>query len=161
IEMNRNREYPEKMEDFVVELMSSSALTSEASEKEFEQELLRMAEGGNGVVEDMPQRHSQEAVRRNDRPRTNAQRVEHLERKRVQGETSDMQFETHTTPERRPHKGKGNRPKGKGPNNSNERRGSNNERKEHNGERRDQNSERKDRNNERRSHNNESKDSNK
>lgn len=161
IEMNRNREYPEKMEDFVVELMSSSALTSEASEKEFEQELLRMAEGGNGVVEDMPQRHSQEAVRRNDRPRTNAQRVEHLERKRVQGETSDMQFETHTTPERRPHKGKGNRPKGKGPNNSNERRGPNNERKEHNGERRDQNSERKDRNNERRSHNNESKDSNK
>ena len=83
------------MEDFVVELMSSAALSSESSEKEFEQELRRMAAGGNGVVEDMPQRRPQEAVRRNDRPRNNAQRLEQIERKQRENGGNDMQVGTH------------------------------------------------------------------
>ena len=52
IEMNRNQQYPEKLEDFQVELMSTSALVQESNEAEFEQELRRMADSGNGVVEE-------------------------------------------------------------------------------------------------------------
>ena len=52
IEMNRNQQYPEQLEDFQVELMSTSALEQETSDAEFERELRRMAEGGNGVVEE-------------------------------------------------------------------------------------------------------------
>lgn len=52
IEMNRNQEYPEKLEDFQVELMSTSALAQETTNAEFEQELKRLAEGGDGVVND-------------------------------------------------------------------------------------------------------------
>lgn len=52
IEMNRNQEYPERLEDFQVELMSTSALAQETTSAEFERELRRMAEGGNGVVEE-------------------------------------------------------------------------------------------------------------
>ena len=44
IEMNQRQEYPEKMEDFQVELMSTSALQQETSTSEFEQELRRMAD---------------------------------------------------------------------------------------------------------------------
>lgn len=100
IEKNKNQQYPEKMEDYVVELMSSTAIASEASEKEFEQELRRMADSGNGVVEDdQYQRRGGEAVRRNDRPRNNAQRLEHIERRRDQG-NADMEFESHNLPER-------------------------------------------------------------
>ena len=50
IEMNRNREYPERLEDFQVELMSTSALAQESSEAEFDQELKRMADSGKEVV---------------------------------------------------------------------------------------------------------------
>lgn len=52
IEMNREQKYPEQLEDFQVELMSTSALEQETSNDEFERELRRMAEGGNGVVEE-------------------------------------------------------------------------------------------------------------
>ena len=47
IEMNRNQQYPEKLEDFQIELMSTSALTQEVANPEFEQELRRMADNGN------------------------------------------------------------------------------------------------------------------
>ena len=50
IEMNHNQQYPEKIEDFQVELMSTAALAQETSHDEFEQELRRLAEGGDGVV---------------------------------------------------------------------------------------------------------------
>ena len=50
IEMNRNPEYPERLEDFQVELMSTSALAQESSEAEFDQELKRMADSGKEVV---------------------------------------------------------------------------------------------------------------
>ena len=44
IEMNRNQQYPEKLEDFQVELMSSAALEQETSADEFERELRLMAD---------------------------------------------------------------------------------------------------------------------
>ena len=50
IEMNRNQQYPERMEDYQVELMSTSALVSEANSEEVEREIQRLSEGGNGVV---------------------------------------------------------------------------------------------------------------
>ena len=52
IEMNRNQEYPEQLEDFQIELMSTSALEQETTDAEFEREIKRMAEGGNGVVDE-------------------------------------------------------------------------------------------------------------
>ncbi|MCR4659504.1 MAG: hypothetical protein K5650_04325 [Bacteroidales bacterium] len=52
IEMNRQQQYPERLEDYQVELMSTSALAQEASNAEFEQELARLASGGDGVVTD-------------------------------------------------------------------------------------------------------------
>ena len=48
--MNRNQQYPERMEDYQVELMSTSALVSEANSEEVEREIQRLTEGGNGVV---------------------------------------------------------------------------------------------------------------
>ena len=50
IEMNRNQQYPERMEDYQVELMSTSALAQESTDEEVEREIMRLAEGGNGVV---------------------------------------------------------------------------------------------------------------
>ena len=44
IEMNRNQEYPEKLEDYQVELMSTAALQQETSNADFERELRRMAD---------------------------------------------------------------------------------------------------------------------
>lgn len=44
IEMNRNQEYPEKLEDYQVELMSTAALAQETDNAEFERELKRMAD---------------------------------------------------------------------------------------------------------------------
>ncbi|MBQ6068781.1 MAG: hypothetical protein IJK84_04690 [Bacteroidales bacterium] len=44
IEMNRNQEYPEKMEDYQVELMSTAALAQETTNADFERELRRMAD---------------------------------------------------------------------------------------------------------------------
>ena len=72
IEMNRNQQYPEKLEDYQVELMSTSALASEANSEEVEREIERLSEGGNGVVgqeERKPQndRRAQGGNRRNDR----------------------------------------------------------------------------------------------
>ena len=59
MEMNRNQQYPEKLEDYQVELMSTSALASEANSEEVEREIQRLSEGGNGVVgqeQERPQR---------------------------------------------------------------------------------------------------------
>ncbi|MBR4774442.1 MAG: hypothetical protein IK010_08445 [Bacteroidales bacterium] len=50
IEMNRQQQYPERMEDYQVELMSTSALAQESTDEEVEREIRRLAEGGNGVV---------------------------------------------------------------------------------------------------------------
>ena len=78
IEMNRNQQYPEKLEDYQVELMSTSALASEANSEEVEREIQRLSEGGNGVV-------GQEAERpqREQRPRNNERRPENGDRRPV------------------------------------------------------------------------------
>lgn len=98
IEMNHNQEYPEKLEDFQVELMSSSALAQETSSSEFERELSRMADSGVDVSE-MDNRRNVSERRRIERPRTNEQRVEFLNRQQsaqqmVSGQQGDMENET-------------------------------------------------------------------
>lgn len=52
IEMNHNQKYPEKLEDYQVELMSNAALAQESSEAEFERELRMLADTGNEVVKE-------------------------------------------------------------------------------------------------------------
>ena len=44
IEMNRHQEYPERLEDYQVELMSTAALAQETDNAEFERELRRMSD---------------------------------------------------------------------------------------------------------------------
>ena len=60
IEMNRHQEYPEKLEDYQVELMSTSALAQESTNEEVEREIQRLAEGGNGVVGEVEIRKEKE-----------------------------------------------------------------------------------------------------
>ena len=60
IEMNRHQEYPEKLEDYQVELMSTSALAQESTNEEVEREIQRLAEGGNGVVGEVESRKEKE-----------------------------------------------------------------------------------------------------
>ncbi|MCR5424300.1 MAG: hypothetical protein K6E93_06025 [Bacteroidales bacterium] len=50
IAMNKEQQYPEKLEDFQVELMSTSALVQETTTSEFERELRSMADNGNETV---------------------------------------------------------------------------------------------------------------
>ena len=64
MEMNRNQQYPEKLEDYQVELMSTSALASEANSEEVEREIERLSEGGNGVVGEDNNRGSENNERR-------------------------------------------------------------------------------------------------
>ena len=68
IEMNRRQEYPEQMEDYQVELMSTSALAQESTDEEVERELRRLAEGGNGVVNDDKPAGKAERSERRPRP---------------------------------------------------------------------------------------------
>ena len=60
IEMNRNQEYPEKLEDYQVELMSTAALQQETSNADFERELRRMAD-------DVTESSTEKEPRRDDR----------------------------------------------------------------------------------------------
>lgn len=60
IEMNRNQEYPEKLEDYQVELMSTAALQQETSNADFERELRRMAD-------DMTEPSTEKETRRDER----------------------------------------------------------------------------------------------
>jgi len=46
IEMNKNQQYPERLEDYQVELMSTAALAQESSDDEFDLEIRRMADDG-------------------------------------------------------------------------------------------------------------------
>ena len=70
IEMNRNQEYPEKLEDYQVELMSTAALAQETNNAEFERELRRMADDMNDP--DLQDSRAEEPTsRNNDRGRNN------------------------------------------------------------------------------------------
>lgn len=66
IEMNRNQRYPEKLEDYQVELMSTSALVQESTDEEVEREIQRLAEGGNGVVGEEQKKPQHNDRQRND-----------------------------------------------------------------------------------------------
>lgn len=68
IEMNRNQEYPEQLEDFQIELMSTSALEQETTDAEFEREIRRMADGGNGVVNENASQRPSSASQEHGRP---------------------------------------------------------------------------------------------
>ena len=66
MEMNRNQQYPERLEDFQVELMSTAALVQESTDEEMEREIRRLSEGGNGVVGETPERKPEGGERRAD-----------------------------------------------------------------------------------------------
>ena len=76
IEMNHQQQYPERLEDYQVELMSTSALASESNSEEVEREIQRLSEGGNGVVGESGERRTENGERR----------VENGERRRGNGE---------------------------------------------------------------------------
>ncbi len=66
IEMNRNQEYPEQLEDYVVELMSTAALAQESSTAEFEREIQLLAdEGGTPKAENATSKNPNNAERNN------------------------------------------------------------------------------------------------
>ncbi|MBR1784216.1 MAG: hypothetical protein IJ760_02120 [Bacteroidales bacterium] len=68
LEMNQRQEYPETMEEFQVELMSTSALEQESTGEEVEREMQRLMEGGNGVVgEERPRKQADGDRRGQDR----------------------------------------------------------------------------------------------
>ena len=70
IAMNRNQQYPEKLEDYQVELMSGSGLAQESTDEEVEREIQRLAEGGNGVVGE-EENDTRRPQRSGDRPQRN------------------------------------------------------------------------------------------
>ena len=92
IEMNRNQQYPEKLEDYQVELMSTSALASEANSEEVEREIQRLSEGGNGVVgqEERNERRPENGERRNgNRPQGGNRRNDHGDRQPHQADRGE------------------------------------------------------------------------
>ena len=80
IEMNRRQEYPEKMEDYQVELMTTAALVQETNSAEYERELRLMADDGAASSESQEEPRREERSkrndRRNDRPRRDGDRGE-------------------------------------------------------------------------------------
>lgn len=78
IEMNRNQQYPEKLEDFQVELMSTAALIQETNSAEFERELRRMADDSSDTTSSNDDRNDRKGGddrrRRDDRRRDNRSR---------------------------------------------------------------------------------------
>lgn len=88
IEMNHRQEYPECLEDYQVELMSTSALAQESTNEEVEREIQRLTEGGNGVVgeekrAESGERRAESREKRNVKPdRGNGDRGERRERDR-------------------------------------------------------------------------------
>ena len=64
IEMNQNQEYPEKLEDYQVELMSTAALAQETTNADFERELRRMADD---MTESEPQKEERRDRKGGDR----------------------------------------------------------------------------------------------
>ena len=83
LEMNQRQEYPETMEEFQVELMSTSALEQESTGEEVEREIQRLMEGGNGVVGDeQPRRNPGDDNRRpNQRGHRDGRTPEKTQRK--------------------------------------------------------------------------------
>ena len=76
IDMNRQQQYPERLEDYQVELMSTSALAQESTDEEVEREMRRLSEGGDGVVDDSapaPRPERRDNRKSDNRPRREGQ----------------------------------------------------------------------------------------
>lgn len=148
IEMNRNQQYPEKLEDYQVELMSTSALASESNSEEVEREIERLSEGGNGVVgqEERGERRAENGERRtgnrqqggnrrNDRPQRQGDRGERRDRdNRAREERHNtnkiVQQKQQNKPEGKPRDGKGPKPFNSDNNNPRRSGGNNRERRQ-------------------------------
>ena len=85
IEMNRNAEYPEQLEDYQVELMSTAALAQESSNDEFERELQLLADENTTEQSTRTQDNRKDGNdrRRNGEPRRGQ---EHFVNKKANGE---------------------------------------------------------------------------
>ena len=81
IEMNRNQQYPERIEDFQVELMSNAALEQETSTAEFERELKMMADDQSEPAASTAERPAA-ANNNNRRDRNNNRREDNRPRPR-------------------------------------------------------------------------------
>ncbi len=91
IDMNRNQQYPECLEDYQVELMSGSGLAQESTDEEVEREIMRLAEGGNGVVGDEEEGRRQQ---RGDRQQQRGDRQQQRgERQQQRGERQQQRGE--------------------------------------------------------------------
>ena len=97
IEMNRNQEYADKLEDYQVELMSTAALAQETDNAEFERELRRMADDmGESDTQPAPKEQGDRRGRNNAGQRGRQRPAEPKERP----ERTDR-------PDRRPNPGRG------------------------------------------------------
>ena len=140
MEMNRNQQYPEKLEDYQVELMSTTALASEANSEEVEREIQRLSEGGNGVVgqEERSDRRAENSERRagnrqqgsnrrNDRQPHQGDRGERRDRdnraREERHNTNKIVQQKQNKPENKPRReGDGNAARRSGGNNNRDRR---------------------------------------
>ena len=112
IEMNRQQQYPEKLEDYQVELMSTSALAQESTGEEVEREIQRLSEGGNGVVGDEPENKGGNNRGREQRqPQQHDRNDRHQQRDRGERpQHNDRRPDSKPLPKERP---AGNRPTNK------------------------------------------------
>lgn len=104
MEMNRQQQYPEKLEDYQVELMSTSALAQESTNEEVEREIQRLAEGGNGVVGD-------ERDRKGANVHMDERRVESGERRTGKGERRGPKGDRKPRENREPRENRNNKPR--------------------------------------------------
>lgn len=134
MEMNRNQQYPEKLEDYQVELMSTSALASEANSEEVEREIERLSEGGNGVVgqednrgKEGNERRPQGGDRKGRGPR-NDQRGDRGERRDRDNRAREERHNTNKIRQQSQQNKQEGRPRRDGDNNAPRRSGNNNNR---------------------------------
>ena len=134
MEMNRNQQYPEKLEDYQVELMSTSALASEANSEEVEREIERLSEGGNGVVgqednrgKEGNERRPQGGDRKGRGPR-NDQRGDRGERRDRDNRAREERHNTNKIRQQSQQNKQEGRPRREGDNNAPRRSGNNNNR---------------------------------
>ena len=140
IEMNLRQEYPERLEDFQVELMSTAALAQETSNAEMERELMRMADTATGSDNGEQREESPRGDRRGGDRRRNDRRPERGERndRGERGERRPANGERRpTNGDRKPSNDERRQERGERRPDNGERRANGNERKpEHNGQER-------------------------
>ena len=141
IEMNRNQQYPEKLEDYQEELMSTAALVQETSATEFEQELLRMADNGNEIVTDDKSSNRDRQNNRGNRQDKNnrGDRKDHNRNNEGRNENKERQDRPRNNDNRGSKAGSQERHQRQERNQNNENRERNNERPERNERRNNRN----------------------